>query len=191
MPIVTARPEDIALDAGHGRLCSCRETEIGRRRLLQGIGAMMTTTVLPLGAMAQQGGYEAMLLSCIDPRMVTPVYDYMQRGGLAGKYSQFVIAGAAVAVVAPKFANWRPAFWDNLGATIQLHQIKRIIAIDHRDCGATRIAYGDAAIATPQKETETHQRVLAELRKELSKRHPQLIVVTGLMALDGSLEMLG
>ena len=31
-----------------------------------------------------------------------------------------------------------------------MHHIKRIIAIDHRDCGAAKLAYGDASIATPQ-----------------------------------------
>ncbi len=151
----------------------------------------MATTVLPLGAKATESGYEAMLLACIDPRMVTPVYDYMQRGGLAGKYSQFVIAGASIAVVAPKFAAWRPAFWDNLGATIELHGIKKVIAIDHRDCGAARIAYGAAALATPERETETHKKALAQLRGEIKKHHPELDTVTGLMALDGTLEMFG
>ena len=91
---------------------------------------------LPLKARAAEGDYDAMLVSCIDPRMVTPVYDYMQKRGFAGKYSQFVIAGAAIAVVAPKFASWRPAFWDNLATSVELHHLKRVIAIDHRDCGA-------------------------------------------------------
>ena len=162
-----------------------------RRRVLQLAGMTMVTTALSPIARAAEGDYEAMLLSCIDPRMVSPVYDHMRQQGLSGKYSQFCIAGAAVAVVAPKFETWRPAFWDNLGASIQLHRIKRLIAIDHRDCGAARIAYGDAALATPQAETETHRRALAEFRREMAKRHPGLTVETGLMALDGTLEKLG
>ena len=81
------------------------------------------------------------------------------------------------------------AFWDNLATTIQLHRIKRVIAIDHRDCGAAKIAYGEAKVATPQAETETHRAALAEFRKQVSERHPQLGVQTGLMALDGKMEM--
>jgi carbonic anhydrase len=152
--------------------------------------AMAGLAVAP-SAHAQGGGYEAMLLSCIDPRLVAPVYDRMRQTGLAGKYSQFCIAGAAVAVVAPKFETWRTAFWDNLAASIQLHRIKRLVAIDHRDCGAARIAYGEAALATPEAETETHRRVFAEFRREMAQRHPELAVETGLMALDGSLMLLG
>ena len=66
---------------------------------------------------------------------------------LTGKYSQFVFAGAAIGVVAPAFKDWHKAFWDNLAATIQLHNIKKVIAINHRDCGAAKIAYGEAAVA--------------------------------------------
>jgi carbonic anhydrase len=133
--------------------------------------------------------YDAMLLSCIDPRMVAPVFKYMNGQGLGGKYSQFCIAGAAIAVVAAKFAAWRPAFWDNTATSLQLHRINKIIAIDHRDCGAARVAYGPASIATPEAETETHKKALAEFRRAVAKRHPGLDVVTGLMALDGSIEI--
>ena len=91
--------------------------------------------------------------------------------------------------MAPKFAAWRPAFWDNTATSVQLHRINKIVAIDHRDCGAARIAYGEDSIATPEKETATHRRVLAEFRAAVAKHHPQLAVVTGLMALDGSIEI--
>ena len=37
--------------------------------------------------------------------------------------------------------------------------------------------------------TETHKAALAEFRKQVGERHPQLGVETGLMALDGKLEM--
>jgi hypothetical protein len=115
-----------------------------------------------------------------------PIYG---RAELTGKFSQFVIAGAAIGVVAPAFQDWHKAFWDNLATTIQLHRIKKVIAIDHRDCGAAKIAYGEAKVATPQAETETHRAALAEFRKQVGQRHPQLGVQTGLMALDGKMEM--
>ena len=163
-----------------------------RRCFLQLAGsAGLLAAASPFAAFAAEGNYDAMLLSCIDPRMVSPVYKYMDQRGLTGQYSQFVIAGAAIAVVAPKFEAWRPAFWDNLAATVQLHHIKRLIAIDHRDCGAAVIAYGAASIADPQIETETHRKALAEFRKAVGERQPKLTIETGLMALDGSIQMLG
>ncbi len=173
--------------------CSCcgelLRVRFDRRHFLQTAAIAGLTAALPFAAWAAEGNYEAMLLSCIDPRMVTPVYDYMAKRGLGGKYSQFVIAGAAIAVVAPKFEAWRVAFWDNLATSVQLHHLKGVIAIDHRDCGAARIAYGPDSIANPQIETETHRKVLAEFRAVVAEHHPKLTVETGLMALDGSIEM--
>ena len=64
-----------------------------------------------------------------------------------------------------------------------------MIAIDHRDCGAAKIAYGEDKVATPQAETQTHRAALAEFRKQVAERHPQLGVETGLMALNGTMEM--
>jgi carbonic anhydrase len=174
-------------------LCSCcgelLRVRLGRRHFLQAAGVAGLTAGLPFRARAAEGDYEAMLLSCIDPRMVSPVYNYMEKRGLGGKYSQFVIAGAAIAVVAPKFVAWRTAFWDNIATSVELHHLKGVIAIDHRDCGAARIAYGDDSIADPQIETKTHREVLAEFRAAVAEHHPQLTVETGLMALDGSIEM--
>ena len=176
--------------AGGCACCAGLSAPLGRRGLLRGAGAAAALLMLaPRLTLAAEGNYEAMILACIDPRFQEPVFTYAQKNGLVGKYSQFVIAGAAVGVVAPKFADWHKAFWDNLAATVQLHNIKKVIAIDHRDCGAVKIAYGDASIATPDKENETHRKALAEFRKEVAKRQPKLAVETGLMALDGSMMM--
>lgn len=174
-------------------LCSCcgdlQHGNLHRRHFLRAAGFAGLAAALPFSARAAEGNYEAMLVSCIDPRMVSLVYNYMDKRGLSGKYSQFVIAGAAIAAVAPKFKAWRPAFWDNLATSVQLHHLKGVIAIDHRDCGAAKIAYGDDSIADPQIETRTHRAVLAEFRAAVTRHHPQLTIETGLMALDGSIEM--
>src|SRR5215472_15033427 len=153
-----------AIDGAAG--CGCLHhlsMPLGRRGLLRGAGAAAAFAALaPFRALAAEGDYEAMILACIDPRFQEPVHAYAAKQGLIGKYSQFVIAGAAIGVVAPKFATWHPAFWDNLAVTIELHRIKKVIAIDHRDCGAAKLAYGDKSVATPQVETETHRKILAE-----------------------------
>ena len=152
-------------------LCSCGGYlvlgRLDRRHFLQNAEVAGLAATLPFKAWAAEGDYEAMLFSCIDPRMVTPVYNYMEKRGFSGKYSKFVIAGAAIAVVAPKFEAWQPAFLDNLATSVQLHHLSKVIAIDHRDCGAARIAYGD-----PQIETKTHHEVLTEFRGAVGKHHP-------------------
>jgi len=171
--------------------CEADHIDVSTRRsflcLLAGMG--INSGLTPVCAWAQKPTYEAMLLSCIDPRMVDPVHNYMNTRDLDGKYSQFTIAGAAIAAEAKAFAAWHQTFWDNLATSIELHGIKRVIAIDHRDCGAARIAYDVESIANSSAETNTHKRVLAAFRQDVQHRHPRIGVETGLMALDGSLEM--
>jgi carbonic anhydrase len=154
-------------------------------------GTAGLAAVFPLMAFGAEGNYEAMVLSCIDPRFPELTLNYMRSQEMLGKYSQFVIAGASIGVVAPAFNDWHKAFWDNLAASIQLHRIPKVIAIDHRDCGAARIAYGDAKVANADVETETHKAALMEFRKQVNERQPKLAVETGLMALDGKVEMFG
>jgi carbonic anhydrase len=156
--------------------------------MLLGMGA---TLALPRLTLAAGGKYQAMILACIDPRMHEPVRAFAVRHGLIGDYSQFTIAGAAIGVVAPAFAKWHETFWENLAASIKLHSIESVIAIDHRDCGAAKIAYGDDCCSTLDKENATHQAALARFRQEVGQRHPSLRVETMLMALDGTFIPLG
>ena len=164
----------------------------GRRGFLRlSAAGLLAATLAPTFARAAEGDYEAMVLACIDPRFQEPVHGYLGRRGLAGKYSQFTVAGAAIGAVAPAFADWHKAFWDNLSASIELHRIKAVIAIDHRDCGAAKIAYGADRVKDRQAETETHRAALTEFRREVIRRQPQLAFETWLMDLDGSIEQLG
>jgi carbonic anhydrase len=174
------------------RGCACCADLISkrfdRRRFLHLSGAAMLASALPAPAFAASGDYDAMLLTCIDPRFPEPTFNYMKSRNMVGKYSQFTFAGAAIGAVAPAFKGWHKAFWDNLAASIQLHTIETLVAINHRDCGAAKIAYGAAKVANPQIETETHKASLLQLRKELKKRQPKMQIELGLMALDGKVE---
>ena len=163
-----------------------------RRHVLRAAGGIgLATALAPFMAIAAEVNYEAMVLGCIDPRLQEPVAKYTASRGLTGKYSQFVIAGAAIGVVAEPFKDWHKAFWDNLATSVALHHIGKVIAIDHRDCGAAKIAYGEAKVANREIETETHRAALAEFRRQVGQHQPKLAVETGLMAIDGTIEMIG
>jgi len=160
-----------------------------RRFLMTGAAAGVSALLPSLAFAAPKKNYEAMVLSCIDPRLQGPVRYYARRRHLAGKYSQFVIAGAAVGVVAEPFKDWHKAWWDNVAASVDLHNIKKVIAINHRDCGAAKIAYGEGSVANWKTETATHKAALAQFREQMKERLPKLGVETGLMALNGRIEM--
>ena len=174
--------------------CTCCSDLLGgrlsRRGFMQGAAAGTAALALsPSIALAAEGKYEAMVLSCIDPRTQEGVRRSMVRRRLIGKYSQVILAGGAIGVVAPAFQDWHKAFWDNLAASVQLHSIKKVIVINHRDCGAAKIAYGADSIKTPDAETKLHRTVFAEFRKQCNEKQPKLGVETSLISLQGKVEM--
>ncbi len=178
----------------HSSTCSCCADLMGgqlsRRRFIQGSAVGAAAMALsPWPALAATGNYEALVLSCIDPRTQEGVRRNMLRRHLIGKYSQVILAGAAIAVVAPAFNDWHKAFWDNLAASVQLHSIKRVVVINHRDCGAAKIAYGADSVKTRDAETALHRTVLSDFRKQCSEKQPKLKVETGLISLQGRVEM--
>ena len=177
----------------HPDSCACcgdmLRARFDRRRFLHVAAGAGLIAAFPSLAFAAEGNYDAMLVTCIDPRMPEPTIKYMEGRHMAGKYSQFSIAGASIGVVAPPFKDWAPAFWGNLASSVQLHHIPKVIAMNHRDCGAAKIAYGAAKVANPQIETETHKAALLEFRKQVAEKQPKLQVELGLMALDGKVEM--
>ena len=165
---------------------------LGRRGMLGLAAGLLSAAAFAPGARAADGtAYDSMLLTCIDPRLVSPVNAWMDGQGLKGKFSQFAIAGASIGVVAPSFAGWAPAFWDNLAASIQLHKISRVVVVNHRDCGAAKIAYGEPAVASRDAETALHRKVFADFAAQVAQKQPALKVNGGLMALDGSIEVFG
>ena len=130
--------------------------------------------------------YKAMVLSCIDPRFQKPVYNYLKKKKLTGKFSAFTIAGAAVGVTHNKFKKWHKTFYDNLGTSIQLHKIEKLIVINHKDCGAAKIVNGKKTFS-PANEKKIHQESFNIIKKQIKKRFPKLKVELNLISLDSKI----
>ena len=131
--------------------------------------------------------YQAMVLSCIDPRFQPIIYNYLKKKKLNGKYSAFTIAGSAIGVTANKFKKWHKAFWDNIETSIKLHQIKKLIVINHRDCGAAKIVNGKK-IFDKSNETKIHKTSFVEIRKKFKKKYPKLKIELKLISLNKKIE---
>jgi hypothetical protein len=139
-------------------------------------------------ATAASGNYEAMLLNCIDPRFTSGSFNWMGAHAMRDRYSQFTIAGGPLGIVHPRFAAWQPAFWENLDISVQLHNIKQVVGMTHRDCGAAKLALGEAAVSTRALETASHTDALRQFQAEVARRQPGLTLLGGIMDLDGQLE---
>ncbi len=127
-----------------------------------------------------------MVLSCIDPRFQHLVNNYLKKKELTGKYSAFTIAGAAIGVTHNKFKQWHKTFYDNLGTSIQLHQIEKLIVINHKDCGAAKRANGKKEFS-PANEKKIHKESFYKIKKQIKKRFPKLKVELNLISLDSKI----
>ena len=126
--------------------------------------------------------YEAMVLSCIDPRFQPLVYDYLKKKKLIGKFSAFTIAGGAIGVTHEKFKKWHSVFIENLSTSIKLHKIKKLIVVNHTDCGAAKIVNKKKTF-NKKIEFDIHKRALNLVKYKIKKKFPKLKVEISLMSL--------
>ncbi len=134
-----------------------------------------------------KSNYKAMVLSCIDPRFQPIVYNYLKKKKLIGKYSAFTIAGSALGVTANRFKKWHKVFWENFDTSVKLHNIKKLIVINHRDCGAAKIINGKKEFSTIN-ETKVHKTSFQKLKKIFKKKYPKLKIELKLVSLNKKIQ---
>jgi hypothetical protein len=173
----------------------------GRRRFLELAGtagaAAVIATGLNLGLsrapslFAAGGDVEALVLTCMDFRLVNEVGFLLNEHGLVNKYDQVILAGATLGVATDKYPAWAETFWNHLELAIQLHAVRRVIAVDHRDCGAFKLVFGKDYGKLPDEETQIHTKVMTDFRDLVKKKQPNLDVELLLMHLDGHVQPIG
>jgi carbonic anhydrase len=128
-----------------------------------------------------------MVLSCIDPRFQSIVFNYLKKKKLNGKYSSFTIAGSAIGITANKFKRWHNVFWDNFDISIKLHNVKKLIVINHRDCGAAKIVNKKKEFSKAN-ETTVHRNSFQKIKKIFRKKYPKLSIELKLISLNNKVE---
>jgi hypothetical protein len=180
---------------------SNRRRAFGRRRFFELAGtagaAALVTTGLNLGIarvptlFAAGGNVEALVLTCMDFRLVNEVGFLLNEHGLVNKYDQVILAGATLGVATDKYPAWAETWWNHLDLSIKLHSIKRVIAVDHRDCGAYKLVFGKDYGQLPDEETQIHTKTMTDFRDLVKKKQPDIEVELLLMWLDGHVQTIG
>lgn len=164
----------------------CRAGTVARRGFLKMalIGGAVATagSALPFVPAQASGTAEALLLSCMDFRLVDDIVRYMDARHMTNQYDHVVLAGASLGAVSEKL-DWGKTFWDHLDVAIKLHHIKKVIVLDHKDCGAYRVVFGRDFKG--DEELDIHRQQLNALKAAINTRHPDLAVELLLMDLDG------
>ena len=153
-----------------------------RRALLAGVGASLFSGI------ASAADVTALGITCIDYRLVEFAPGFFRGKNLTRHYDQVSLAGASLAAVSNKFPESNGAFWSHINIAKQLHHIKKVIVVDHRDCGGYKVAFGTAYKGEGAAETLQHRVVMRQDKDRMAKLHPELASEFYLMALDGKTE---
>lgn len=145
-------------------------------------------SALPFAAHAA-ASIEALAVMCIDYRLVDDAVRFLdETRKLPHQYDLVALAGASLAAVASVFPSSNAAFWDHVAIAQQLHAIKRVVLLDHRDCGAYKVQFGSRFAPGGAAELAQHRGIMQLVAAEFERRKIALPLEFYLMALDGTVE---
>jgi hypothetical protein len=142
----------------------------------------------------------ALLLSCMDLRCLDEIVEFMDHDGLTNRYDHVILAGASLGALGGcqrKYEHWEKMFWEHLKLAYDLHHIKDVYIMEHRDCGAYRKFLGpegDFDDNQQEKEKRCHAEYAVKLSKKIHKwartNKAKIRVRSFLMDLRGKVELL-
>ncbi|HBN21725.1 MAG TPA: hypothetical protein DD412_00610 [Holosporales bacterium] len=115
---------------------------------------------------------DVLILSCIDYRFPHLICDYLDARGLIGNYDIFTLPGASLGACCPEYPHWNETFEEVVTLAMGLHSIKKIIILNHEECGAFQKLRG-----VPKKKSDEimmHKNQVAITQAWLEKKFPQL-----------------
>ena len=162
--------------SGHrGLFCQCG---LGSRRhfLKSLLSGSVALSMLQLTAPARAENHQAkaLVLSCIDFRFLTIEREFLGLKKMRNQYDLTALAGASLALAGFPHPSDAEAFWDQLDISVRLHQIKKVIVIDHQDCGAYATMIDANLSKDPTRELQIHTDYLSRAYQSIRKRYPDL-----------------
>lgn len=131
---------------------------------------------------------EVLLVTCIDFRFFHKVAEHIEAAGLSGKFDHVILAGAELGAMVdfppePKL-HWQQFFLEHLELSKALHNIKKVLVLGHRDCGAYRKFKVLPNNPTAGEELEAHKHHANRLEALVKRFYPDLQVEKYLLSLE-------
>lgn len=136
-------------------------------------------------ALAATHQAKALVLSCIDFRVMDAERDFLAQHQLAHQHDWTALAGASLALAGYPHTAEAEAFWDQLDLSKQLHQIETVIILDHQDCGAYASKVDANLSLDPVRERQVHGDYLRRAAGAISTRYPELSIELYFVTLSG------
>ena len=128
---------------------------------------------------------KALILTCMDFRLLDDVVTFMNKIGYNNNYDQFILAGGSLGFNQDVYNDWKKTLDKHINLALELHHIKEIIIIDHMKCGAYKIFYNKKDF-THDEELALHNENINKFKKYINTTYPKLKVKGFIMNLDGS-----
>ncbi len=113
--------------------------------------------LLPASALADTT--DALSIMCIDYRFVGRGVNFLNRKPPAagtGNYDIVALAGASLAGVSTALEETVPGFWQQVSTAVDLHEIHRVVMLDHMQCGAYDAEFNHGERMPPHVERPHH-----------------------------------
>jgi hypothetical protein len=144
-------------------------------RHLIGVGVLTTASLIdPAVARAEKKVPKALVLSCIDYRILEAERYFLSLQNLGGQYDFTALAGASLALSGMPHQYDADAFWDQLDISYRLHHIKKVIILDHQDCSVFQYKIDPNLTDNPALELTTHTEYLSRAYWAIRDRYPDL-----------------
>jgi hypothetical protein len=144
-------------------------------RHLVGVGVLATASLIdPAIARAEKKVPKALVLSCIDYRILEAERYFLSLQNLGGQYDFTALAGASLALSGMPHQYDADAFWDQLDISYRLHHIKKVIILDHQDCAVFQYKIDPNLADNPALELTTHTEYLSRAYWAIRDRYPDL-----------------
>ncbi len=165
--------------------CACGHSR--RWFLRAGLAAAIALSLFgkPQSAQAEPHHAQALVLSCIDFRVMEAEHSFLAQHQLANQYDWTALAGASLALAGFPHTAEAETFWDQLDLSQQLHQIERVIILDHQDCGAYASQVDADLSLDPVREQRVHADYLTRAARAISGRYPNLAIELYFVTLAG------
>ncbi|MBI3638510.1 hypothetical protein HY227_02095 [Candidatus Wolfebacteria bacterium] len=117
---------------------------------------------------------DAMVIHCIDFRFGNGVHDFIKNDMGLNCFDIVSLAGGAKNLASPAEDFLLETVLENTEISQRLHHIKKIILVNHMDCGAYG---GSAKFENLEAETEFHKSELEKAAKVILEKFPNMEIV--------------
>ncbi|MBT6254264.1 hypothetical protein HOI83_03490 [Candidatus Uhrbacteria bacterium] len=122
-----------------------------------------------------------MVLHCMDFRLGSAIRGELEKRGILNDCDIVAIAGAGKTIVSDEPASWHEATLSHIELSKKLHSIKKLIIMNHTDCGAYG---GRGAFENRDAENTQHHTDLRAAAGIVKEAHGDLEVETVLVQID-------